>query len=95
MSNIVLDESRLTQILQDQRFLAAFPFMKAAAAALKVKPCRCSRSTTNKARDYGHIKGTIATMSPEKKREFKQLLGASEVTLTYVNSRKLKVELTF
>lgn len=92
---VVLDASRFEQILANPAFLEAFPFMKAAAQRAKAKGCKCSRSTTNKARDINALKVTIAGMPTAKKQQLKTLLGATEVRMTYTNARRLVVEHTF
>lgn len=95
MNQVILDESRFLQIFKNQAILAAFPFMKNAAAQTAKKGCKCSRSTTAKARDLSAIKLIIANMSVDKKAEFKRLLGADEVRMVYTNERRLVVDYTF
>lgn len=95
MNIVILDESRFQQILTNPKMLEAFPFMRSAADALKVKSCKCSRATTARARDYANLKKTIAGMPAEKKKLFKTLLGAERVTMTYTNERRLLVEHSF
>lgn len=95
MSQVILDESRITQMLGNSVIVQKFPFMRSAAAALTRKGCGCRRATNNKARDYTALKTVIAGLPKAKKDLLKELLGATEVVFTYIARNGLKVNVSF
>jgi hypothetical protein len=94
---LIIEDALLTRILHDQRFLDAFPFMQSAAIRLKdavgQRSC-CGRTSAAKAASYTLLKQSIAGMTVESKSLFKQLLGAQQVVLIYVNGNQ-RTRLTF
>lgn len=95
---IVLEDSAIRSMLQNNAIVNEFPFMKAAAEKVQPKKrrgCKCGAKGRSNSTDFSGIRAAIAGMSLENKAKLKQLLGTDEVRLYYTNVKRQRVKMTF
>ena len=95
---VVIEESLLVSMAQNQKFTKEFPFLKGLARYAASKGgcggCGANRSNSTKATVYTQAKQTIAGMGDVKKRALKKLLNAAKVRITYKQGARI-VQHTF
>jgi len=96
---VVIEDSTIITMARDGRFVNAIPCLTSKSDALKTYGggCgACARKRQQKQRaELARIKACLAALSPEKKLEFKQLLGAKKVRVVYARPDGEIVQLTF
>lgn len=92
---VVIENSRLTSMSVDQKFLKEFPFLRVLQTAAKARGrgC-CGNSNRRRAEALTAAKANLAALSADKKRVLKKLLGADKVRVSYKRGRQ-SVQLTF
>jgi hypothetical protein len=95
---LIVDEALIQQLAADQRFAAAFPFLRS-MQQIRQKPrtgCRrCRGSNIQVATTFNAIKSTLAHMGGDKKNLLKQMLNARKVRIVYLQPNGGVVSLTF
>jgi hypothetical protein len=95
---VVLEESTIIRLINDQRFSSTIPCLMNKKDLFKVGgSCgACARKRQSKQRqDMARIKVCLANMDHEKKAELKTLLDAEKVRVIYADSAGKIVQLTF
>ena len=82
---LTVERDMIDNMLRDQRFLNAFPFLKQAKAKAQRRGCGCGRTRRQKASkpNYNQIKRQLANLPPEKKAKLKQLLSANQLRIKF------------
>lgn len=92
----VIEDSTLTAMANNQRFLSVFPFLKSLQKTPKKPKCgRCGSKNNRRANAYTSAKRALAGMGPVQKRKLKELLNAEKVRIIFRNERNKASELTF
>lgn len=102
MALVVIDDQKVAGMLASPAFRKTFPFIgqaQATAAAASKKSgggCnKCGRKNRAMQTNYASIRKQIGQMSIEQKARMKQMLGASQVQVDYVNGANKKIRLKF
>ena len=91
----VIQNSHLTTMAVDQKFLNEFPFLKVLQTAAKARGRRCcGNSDKGRAAALTAAKANLAALSGDKKRILKKLLNADKIRIRYKRGRQM-VDLTF
>ena len=87
---VVIEDSMVLSMSQNQSFLSEFPFLAGLTAAAKKKGgCgSCGSSNRDRGQALNAAKATIAGMSPEKKKRMLQLLNAEKMRVIYNDGTK-------
>jgi hypothetical protein len=92
----VIEDSTLTNMANNKKFLAAFPVLKSLQKAPKKRGCgRCGAGNNKRANVATSVKRTLAGMGSAQKQKLKDMLNAVRVRIVYRNERNKIVELTF
>ena len=96
---VVVDDSLLLSLMQDNVFAAKIPCLYNKkeifrSAAGGCGSCAQKRQARQK-HEMAAIKMCLAGMSPEKKAEFKQRLNAEQARIVYVDAAGKIVQMTF
>lgn len=99
MSTVVIDERRLSQLLNNQTALAEIPALKTAAtlyaqSASKRKGCGCNAKADPSIYTLAKVKTVIGTLGKEDQVKLKRILGASKYQITYMSPGRRLVKLT-
>jgi hypothetical protein len=88
---VVIEDSMVLSMAQNQNFLSEFPFLAGLTAAAKKKKAGCSACGSAN-RERGQVlnaaKAAIAGMSPEKKKRMLKLLNAEKMRVIYSDGAK-------
>lgn len=88
---VYLDEARINAMLEDGRFLQAFPFLQVLKNQKAAQCSSCSRRAAQVSLDYNSIKQQFAQMPDPLKLQLKQLLDAAKVRIVYQDPVKRQV----
>lgn len=94
---VVLEESVIASLSQNQEAIREFPFL----AAIGQQPQQsascggCGRAATERATVMGSAKQALAGMDDFKKQRLKELLNAHRARVTYRSANGKIIELTF
>jgi hypothetical protein len=95
----VVEDSTLLSLASNPEAVREFPFLAglaSRAAKSAKKSCgSCGRGAAERAAVYGSAKATLAGLTGDKKKRLKELLNAQKVRITYRNSSKRVIQLTF
>mgnify|MGYP000995277950 CR=1 FL=1 len=97
---LILDDAGIKRLLRMPAVVQAFPFMKAAAAkeaaAVPRRGCGgCRGKRRANVSDYEGIRSAIGGLPPAAKIQLKQLLGAEQIRVYFLNTNRQRVKLTF
>lgn len=84
MAVLVIENQTIISLLQNSQLVDAFPFLqqaKKALAANNATTCNCS--VDKNSLDFNYIKSAIASLPQDMKLKFKQITGASSVSVIY------------
>lgn len=94
---LVIEDAFIHKMLHHPQYLAAFPFLRQYAVAIKNQGSSCGscgRKNRAKAIDYTEIKRTLAAMPPAKQAQLLQLARTRSVSLVYRDRNNKLVKLT-
>jgi hypothetical protein len=95
----VVEDSTLVSLAANPEAVREFPFLAGlatrAAKAGKRSCGSCGRGAAERAAVYGSAKATLAGLTGDKKKRLKEILNAQKVRITYRNSSKKVIQLTF
>lgn len=96
---LVLEESMISAILRDARFLEMVPCLAAPARKFTQTATQCGSCTstrnTNRREVLQEARACLISMGDKQRHRFKHLLRAEKVRLIYYNDRGKRTELTF
>ena len=92
-----IDEGLLTSIARQPQFVSTFPFLSHLSGNLRVAPrhprehcSKCSMSNQLRIMSFNMTKANVAALSGDKLNEFKQMIGAKQIRVRYLDGRKLQ-----
>ncbi len=88
---VVVEDSMVLSMAQNQAYLAEFPFLQGltAAAARKPRGCGgCGSANKERGQVLNAAKAAIAGMSPEKKKKMLKLLNAEKMRVIFMSGGK-------
>lgn len=96
MKVVYLDNNTLLKLAQKPEYVSAFPScFGSVSRSLNHQECnRCphaSQSQSSAANSLLSIKVCITSLPAEKIQELKRMLGADEIQVSYVNSKRIRV----
>lgn len=97
---VILEDSVIRDLLKRTEVLNEFPFLRGAAARMGTvkksgcKPCQAKKNRMNVG-DFSNIKAAIGQLPADRKAKFKQLIGAEQVRVYFIDAQRRKVKLTF
>lgn len=97
---IVIEDSTISSMLRDNRYVLAFPCLKTAADRIKnLQPgCgRCGRRTSNRTQTsiIQDAKNCIRELSAEGRNKLKSLIGAKKYRIVYKDNAGRIMKVTF
>lgn len=92
---VIIDDSRILAMAQDERFVQAFPFLRKVVDTRK-RGCACNGGRTRvNAQAMAGARIALAKGSKEQKQTLLRLLGAEEASISYLDSSRKKVTVVF
>jgi len=93
---LVLDNEQLKQLSKKPELVAEFPFLN----GLSKRPCvpcrlRQGQAAKDAMKAFEDAKATIGRLDASKKERLKQLTGAKQIRVTFLNARGQQVRQTF
>lgn len=98
-ARVVIDNQLIWRIMRHPVYQKEFPFLRTAAEAASQaeerKGCGGCTKSLRRFVDLGHVKRSFAQMPDDRKRKLKEMLGADQVEVTYIDDRSRTVRLFF
>lgn len=88
---VVIEDSMVLSMAQNQQYLGEFPFLQglAQAAVRRGRGCgRCGSANKERAQVLNAAKAAIAGMSPEKKKRMMKLLNTEKMRVIFMSGGK-------
>lgn len=97
---IIIEDSTISSMLRDNRYVSSFPCLKTAADRLKnMQPgCgRCGRKTAGRTQTniIQDAKNCLRELSPEGRTKLKALIGAKKYRIVYKDNAGRIMKVTF